>query len=224
MTDRAYTVNTGGVGFPDYQTQVFASKARAGLELKYNQRMKLFTYSFHELDTDYPLAGTTPLAPGASQHLNDADTNTAMPFTIEAGYSITLVAYGIGLNQDAHFYGYFDNYRNINFGYLGGGIPFYANRIWDISSLWFDPLAESSHTFDIKVYNDGPANLYGIVTFWALLTAENTPPFPDVQTIKCTNCGNEQSASVKAIMPKCNNCGFPIIVTRFMGYPKNSER
>ena len=207
---KSWVVEQKGKGAPDHANTVHSAKERRGLTLDYNQTLKIFGRSLNlGGDAEYPLVPSTPLAIGADTHLTDFETLAAMPITIPAGYSLTLIAMEYTFSQDAQVYGYVDQ-GVVNVTCLAtvqGGLATYVNEVLGFSTAWIDPTAAFPHVFDVKLYNMGANPLFGGIMVDAILEAVGTPPLPTIKGCHCPNCGKVQTESVTATIITCQRCG-----------------
>ena len=203
-----YAADIRGVGKPDYTREVSAGKQRAGLFIDYNQQLKMFGKDFTIADAEYPGVADSPLAIGASVHLEDVEGLLPMPFIIPAGYTLTMIAAGGTASEDTFMYAYMDNglvaLAQANAG--GGGI-YYFNKIVGMTTTWIDPLALAQHTIDVKLYNRGGGDMYGGVMLDAILEKVGSPPWPTDKECRCPLCGYRQVVPIHTTKIKCNGCG-----------------
>ncbi|MBA7689733.1 hypothetical protein ES703_98244 [subsurface metagenome] len=208
-----------GVGKPDYSREISVGQERAGVYLGYNQRIRLFSGNWHITDpADYPTILDTGIAVGASEHLIDSDTLMPLPAILPVGYSLTIIAMGFATNQDVFFQAYFEMlgvWTAYNMGLGTGGAGVYHNKLKDLSTTWFDPGADLTHNFDIKVYNQGGGVLYGGAGIWSIVEAVGTPPWPTTKICRCPYCGHHQEAKVIETKITCDSCGKSYLVTNF---------
>jgi ribosomal protein S27AE len=213
-----YTVEARGVGAPDYSNTVSSSRERRGLRLQYNQQVKIFAILFADIASPYPWVQLA-LASGAQAHVIDMETGLAMPYTINAGYTLSIVDRHWGLNQDRRERIFFDGFLIMGYD-IGGGNAEYLQEVVPLSSSLLDPTGATAHTIDHIVTNMGGANMYGGLTVLTILEAVGTPPFPTTKTTKCPFCAKEQVESVHATRITCSSCGKIYIVydlTNFKG-------
>ena len=212
-----------GIGKPDYSKDVSSSLERAGLRLKYGQRLKIFGRQLTlGGDPDYPLFPTAPLAAGDNTHLTDAETLDELPITIDAGWILSFLAASAAVTQDAQIYSIIDSYWANCWVATEGGIVSYMNKLIDISTAWIDPDADDPHTIDIKLYNMGTGNLFGGVGVICILEPLGTMPLPTTKVCRCPHCGNKEEFPVTTTKIICSACGKLYIVSdfsRFRGTP-----
>jgi hypothetical protein len=215
-----YAVKVQGMGAPDYSKTVSSARERRGLQLQYNQQLKIFAILFSDLASPYPWVQPA-LASGATAHLIDMETGLALPYSIGVGYTLSLVTRRWGLNLDQREQILFDGFLVMG-GDSGGGSATYLEEVLPTSTSLVDPTGSSAHTIDHTFTNLGGANMYGGITVLAILEAVGTPPFPTEKTTKCPFCGKEQTESVHATQVKCSGCSRIYIVydlTQFKGAP-----
>lgn len=209
------TAPVKGIGKPDYSRAVSSGVERAGLYLQYNQQAKMFAHGFNHADAAYPLIEDTGLAIGGEAHLINGDTMGPLPAVIPAGFSLSVIAVGFSFDQDAYIQIYLDNIIAHNFGEAAKGSSIYANKLWDLSTTWYDPPARFAHTFDAKIYNAGEKVLYGGIGLWCIMEAIGTPPWPTTKDCHCPSCGHIQTVSVEDSRITCEKCGWVYMVTVF---------
>ena len=100
MTVKTFSVPGKGIGKDDYSREISAGRERAGIALKYNQKLKIFGTAFHIGEELYPDIPANPLAAGVRCRLIDLETNLATPYTVPAGYILSLFAAGVSVDQD----------------------------------------------------------------------------------------------------------------------------
>jgi len=212
----AFTVPSKGVGLPDYAREIGRAIQRAGISLKYNQRLRIFGRQLTlGGDPEYPAVPNAPLAPGANTHLTDLETLLPMPITVPAGYLFSFLTASGTLTQDAQLYSVVDNYWANCWLAIEGGVSSYLNRVIDITTAWIDPTAASSHTIDVKLYNVGGGNLYGSVGLICIQEKVGSPDWPTTKECQCPWCNNRQVVSITVTKITCSNCGKPYIVCDF---------
>jgi len=216
---KSFTVEQTGIGKPDYSREVSSGLERAGLYLKYNQRLKLFGRSFNIGDVDYPLLPVTPLASGANTHMRDLETNLLLPVTIPAGYTLSMLTIGSTGNQDFMVYSYLDNalVTSVLIA-MGSGGTDYVNKMIGFSTSMIDPTGASAHTLDVKIYNRGGGDLYGGVTIDAILEKVGSPPWPTTKECECPYCGNRQRVPIDTSTITCSKCGKVYVVYNLSKY------
>ncbi len=212
-----------GIGKPDYSTDVSAAIERAGLYLKYNQQSRIFARNWTLGDVAYPLIPDTGLAAGAEDHLVDSDTLAALPITLPKGFSLSVIAVGFTSSQDIFFQVFLDSLIAHNFGINANGASVYQNKLWDLSTLWYDATAASAHTIDAKIYNRGEGILYGGVALWCVIEAVGTPPWPTTKDCVCPYCSHKQTVSVEVSTITCDGCSKVYLVTTFSSL-KHTQR
>lgn len=213
------TVAQTGVGKPDYTKEVSVGQERAGVYLKYNQQIRLFSGNWNITDAaEHPTILDTGIAAGASEHLVDSDTLMPLPGVIPVGYTLTIIAMGFAISQDAFFQAYFEMlgvWTAYNMGLGSSGFAVYQNKLRDLSTTWFDEDADLAHNFDVKIYNQGGGTLYGGAGIWAIMEAVGTPAWPTTKICRCPYCGHHQEAKVIETKITCDSCGKSYLVTNF---------
>lgn len=211
------TAPVKGIGKPDYSREVSAGRERAGISLKYNQRLKLFVACFTDMVThpqtpDIPWV-KPPLAAGAQSHLYDIETGQLTPFSFAAGYAMTMVQKDWTFNQDIELWLYFDSLLTACLGISPSGANIYVNPIYAYTSLTLDPTSASAHTFDFILVNQSATTaMEGGITVAAILEAVGTPVFPETKDCVCPLCTHRQTVKVGTTTIKCDKCGETYIV------------
>jgi len=206
------TIQATGIGAPDYSETVSSALDRAGIQLKYGQQLKMYGRNRTPADPAYLGVLASPLAPGASVHLCDAETLVDTPIIIPVGYTMSVVTIGHTVDQDARLIAYLDSLLAYCLAMVEGGSKHYHNELVGLSTLLYDPDASATHTFDIKLYNVGTTDLYGSVSVVCILEAVGTSPLPTTKECQCPYCAHKQVESVHATRIKCNNCGKEYLV------------
>lgn len=204
-----------GIGKPDYSRVVSAGRDRAGVSLQYNQQL----LNFALLCTDavahpYPVSWVKDLiAIGGSAHLIDISTGLATPYTLPAGYTLSMFQKSYGANQDFDILVYYDGllvlYPATN---LASGLEFYANPVVLYSTATLDPTGASSHQVDCVVVNRGGDVLRGGFSFVAIIEAVGTQPLPATKDCQCPFCGHVQTVPVGTTTIVCAKCGETYLV------------
>ncbi len=161
------------------------------------------------------------LAAGASAHLIDVETGLPMPYTIAAGYTLSIIDRRAGLDQDHSEQIFIDGSLATQSG-IGGGNPYAVQEMMPLSTALLDPTAISPHVADHIFTNLGGAAMHGGITVLAILEAVGTPPFPTTKITMCPFCKNKQEESVHATKITCSNCHKPYLVydlTKYRGGP-----
>ncbi len=202
-----------GTGKPDFSKNVSSALERAGLRLKAKQQLKMYGRNRTPADPAY-LGGvvSSPLAPGASVHLCDAETLVDMPITIPVGYTMSVITMGHTVDQDARLIAFLDGLLAYCFALVEGGSKHYHNEVLGLSTLLYDADASDSHTLDIKLFNIGTVDLYGSISVVCIREALGTSPLPTIKECQCPYCAHKQVESVHATRIKCNNCGKEYLV------------
>ena len=211
-----------GIGKPDFTRTVSSAKQRAGILLRRGQYLKMYGRNRTPADADYPLIPASPLAPGASVHLCDVETLVDMPITIPKGYTITVMSIGHTVTQDARLMAYLDSLLAYCFATVEGASKHYNNELVGVSTALYDPDASDAHTLDVKLFNDGLADLYGSISVVCILEAVGTSPLPTTKECQCPYCAHKQAESVHATRIMCTGCGKEYIVfdlTKFRKTP-----
>lgn len=211
------TIQTTGIGKPDYTNDVSMGQIRPGLTLKYRQTLKLFGLVPSNIISPFPYV-VPPIAPGATQNLIDFETGLPMPYTIPIGYFASLVQIGIGLNQDYTAPIYIDT---VFAGYLStgsAGDPKVWSEVTPFSTLSIDPTGATFHLYDCLLENLGGANMMGAISIYAILEELGTPPLPTTKVLRCKFCGYEWEVQKETTSITCPSCGRINIYCDFSKY------
>ncbi len=148
-----------------------------------------------------------PLAPGAIAHVISASTGLPSPLTVPQGWIISLIAAGEMVTEDALVLIYMDGFVSGTLGVMGGGSPYYENRIVSLTTEPIDPTGLTSHTVDVTIRNLGAGNLLGAIDLIGILEAIGTPPLPTVKPVRCKSCGREEVVPQETTRWICTACG-----------------
>lgn len=210
-----------GVGKPDYSRLIHAGRQRAGIQLEYNQSLKLFFVIFTSVASVFAWI-KAPLAPGAMGHLVDAETDFDMPYTLPEGYTISLVQDSFGFKEDAEVWILYHAAPIAQLSVSAGGLELYRNRVIPFSSSILDPHALAAHPIDIQVTNQGLGNLEGSFAVAAIIEAVGTKPLPTIKTVRCKHCGHQWDVPVETtelICPECGKLTMVYNLRQFRGTP-----
>lgn len=212
-----FTVETRGVGKPDYTRIIEGSKQRAGLHLEYNQQLVTFAVVFtDQIAHPSPLGWVQPpLAAGDTAHLYDQSTGIVMPYNWPTGYTLTLLQYEWANNEDIEIWLYIDT--------ILAGCPATSpsgdNQGWNMvvmfDQAFWDPTASSPHIFDIQVVNVGGLALEGAIDFVMIYEKVGSPDWPVTKDCRCPFCGNMQTVAVGTTRIICEKCGRLFVVYDF---------
>lgn len=219
MREETFVVAQRGVGKPDYSRKVSSSLERAGIKLGYNQSLKVFGRVFTAVPSPYDWVSGV-LAPGATVSIYDFETGVVTPWTLPAGYILSLVTEAWSFNEDSSLWLHLDGFPVACFGYQEAGKPYYTNRVLPLSSTLIDPTGALAHTFDFQVTNNGLGDLSGGVDIMAILEPVGTKPLPNTKVVRCKFCGNEKTVPRDSSAVICDACGKLFIVynlSRFRG-------
>lgn len=220
MSVENYTVTTTGIGKVDYSKEVSLGQIRPGVSLKFNQQLRQFVYAASDVLSPYvwirPL-----LASGAFTHVYDSNTGLATPFTVPAGYALTLIEQRLNFNQDSEGYLYLDGFH-IAFPFLASsGQMVMQSDIAQFSTLQVDPTAALAHQVDLIIYNRGLNNMKGGITITAILEAIGTPPFPTEKDTMCPFCNEINHVGVHVTSIICRKCGNTYFVFDTTGFRRS---
>jgi len=154
----------------------------------------------------------TPLAIGGTAHYVDNVTGLSLPYTVQQGYTLTLIAGGGGFTQDAIMWVYIDTYLVMSGGVAAGGDVTYEDRVVALTTATIDPKGATSHTLDIQITNKGGAALEGGVEWAGILEEVGSEPLPLIKPIECRWCGHSVSVPVEQTRLICPKCGMLTIV------------
>ena len=219
-----FTVETRGIGKPDYSREISMGQVRPGLTLRYRQNLKRFGVSFSPIASIYPWI-KAPLAAGATSHFVDWETGLDMPYTCLQGYITEVVWLTRSTSQDSVIRAYFSTpalgiplqYAG-NLGIVVSGFPHGISDVVPVSTAAFDPTAQYVHETDMVIENLGGANMEGSFSMVALLEAVGTSPLPPDKTVKCKWCGHEWVVPKETTYIKCPECGEMNIYCDFSKY------
>jgi len=219
-----FTVETRGVGKPDYSKAVSSARERAGISAKYNQTLLIFARTFSAVAslTSWVRA---PLAIAGSEHLMDVATGLAMPYTIPAGYTLTFVESEGSHTEDIAMDTYYEPATPPGLQLavcerFGSGLFIYAQEISAFTSTTLDPTGATAHQIDVILTNLGGGAAQGGTSILAILEAVGTPPLPNIKTVKCKHCGFEHAVPLDTSTVMCPECGLMTIyrnLSRFRG-------
>ena len=163
-------ISEKGVGRRDYQKTVASAAQRSAFTLRADQT--LLSFALFLTDDVAALAAIkyakSPLAPGASAHLVNMADDLDLPYAMANAYRITLLSYYWTFDQDVGIYGYQDSVVTGCWGITPAGSFVYEAPISAYGTTVLDPTA-GAHTYDIRVFNKGGANLSGGINVLALL-------------------------------------------------------
>ena len=209
-----FTVETRGIGKPDYSKEVAQGQVRPGISLKYNQALAFFAYVPTSLvPHPYPVSWVQPvLAPGAIAHLIDGNTGFPLPFLLPAGYIITLIESTWNFDQDSIMVLYMDGALVGIPGVTVSGLPQHVANIAGYSSTLVDPTASSPHLIDYQIINRGGADMSGGMEALIVLEKVGSPPWPTDKTTRCPFCLANNVVPVAQTVIVCNTCRKTYIV------------
>ncbi len=219
MKVELFSTPVKGIGIPDYTKEIFAGRERAGIALKENQQFRVFASEWITAEVEYPFVTGYTIPAGGKRHMRDSDTLALLPVTILAGRTLTIISMAYTVTQDIRVQGYIDAAFPwgvaVNLGVLGGGLQSYENKIRELSSTWYDPLAALPHSWDVIVYNEGGGDLYGGAALLCIEEAVGTPAWPTTKNCVCPYCSHKQTEPISATRITCQGCGKEYMVTNF---------
>jgi len=220
---RTFTVETRGIGKPDYTREISAGQERAGLSLKQNQSLiTLGLLCTDEVAHPYAISWVKDrIDADGSSHLYNVSTGVVTPYTLPAGYTLNLVQRGFGANEDFEVLLYYDSLLVVmpSATFVAGGYV-YANMVVPYNTSALDPTAGDSHLIDIVVKNKGRGSLRGGFTVVCIQEAIGTSPLPDTKECQCPFCSNIQTVKVGATKITCDKCGREYLVQDFTNVRK----
>jgi len=199
-------VEQRGIGKPDYSREISRGIERPGISLKYNQTILINALVCSDLASPYPWCRGA-LTAGETAHAIDASTGLALPYTVPAGYTYSIIDRFINLSQDIRNRAYIDGFLTLE-NYIAAGIPYINRYILALSTATLDPTAASSHTVDTEYTNVSAVDAYGNIKDIVILEAVGTPPLPDKKDVRCKWCGHvEKGVHVYETVLNCPKCG-----------------
>lgn len=208
-----FDVIARGIGKSDYSRDISRSIQRAGIDLKYRQSLKHFGVVFSTEVSPFAWF-KSPLAPGATAHIVDAETGLDTPYTVPQGYIASPIQDTLGFTEDHQIYLDFDTFPVTILSALGGGFEVYRNRVvMPFTTALLDPTGSSSHLFDCRIINKGLGNLEGGYGAAVVLEAVGTEPLrASVKTVRCKHCQHQWEVPVTTTQLTCPQCGKLTIV------------
>jgi len=184
-----------------------ALQARPGILLRPNQQLMFFGNTFQDVAvfSPYPWVSTV-LAIGGNAHLINFNTGIVTPYTVPAGYALTVIEKSYNFNQDSEGWLYLDGWLAAAGMGVAAGAAVSVSDIVGYSTKMFDPLALLPHTVDIVVYNRGLGAMRGGVEYVVLFEAIGTPPFPTQKDTQCPFCKALTNVPVHTTTIKCPKC------------------
>lgn len=216
-----FIVTQTGVGKPDYSKEVSLGRERSGLSLKYGQTLKSFFVIFTTAISPFAWVKGV-LAPGVMGHLVDAETGVDLPYTLPAGYIISLIQDSFGFKEDSEVWIVIDTFPTALLSVSVSGLEIYRNRVSPFTTATLDPTGASSHEIDFQVTNRGEGNLEGSFAVSAIVEAVGTEPLPTIKTVKCKYCGHQwdvPNSTTNLICPECGKLTIVYDLSSFRGTP-----
>jgi len=218
-----FTVEQRGIGKPDYTREISSGRERPGVSLKQNQSIISFALlSTDEVVHPYVIPWVKDrIAIDGSSHLYNVATALATPYTLPAGYTLSLLQMGFGADEDFEVLLYYDTLLVVmpcTPTPSGGFI--YSSTVVPIDTVTLDPTAASSHLIDFVVKNRGLGPLTGGFTIVCILEAIGTPPLPNTKDCQCPFCSNIQNVKVGITEIICDKCGRKYYVQDFTNVRK----
>jgi len=211
-----FTVDTKGVGKPDYSQEIAAGEERPGVLLKYNQQFRVFAASMTEAEALYPYVLDNPIEVGEERHLRDSDTLETLPITLSAGYTLSMIEIAILTTQNTIVYGYIDSVSGAVIGIAGAYLTMHEARLrGQLNTTWYDATAALPHDIDVIARNKGDADMYGSITILCIQEAVGTPPWPTTKKCHCPYCGSITTVPKTTTNIICSDCKKLYIVTNF---------
>ncbi|GAI39260.1 unnamed protein product [marine sediment metagenome] len=216
-----FTVETRGVGKPDYSREVSRAIQRAGINLAYGQVLKTFMAIFTARASPFAWV-LPPLASGVSQNLIDCDTDQVMPFTVPQGYVLSQVQDQVSVSEDAEIWGILDGDPVVELMVISSGQVSYRNVAVPFTTGMADPTGASSHQAVIEITNLGAGNMIGTCTVVKLLDPVGTEALPTTKLVRCKHCSHQWEVpceTTNLICPKCGLLTRVFDLTRFLRSP-----
>ena len=208
------TVPTLGVGKPDYAREMWLGRIYTGIELKYNEMLKLFQITMSDIASPAPYV-RGPLAPGDVVSLVDVSTGLPMPYTIAVGRTLRVLSNHWSFNRVGQSINYFEGV------FVGTAFPeslgtFLNQPVAPLDTSFIDPTAASSHTMQFTLKNIDTENLEGFWIYAALERIIGSEPFPKDKTVKCKWCEATDTVPAETTWYTCKKCGkktwfYPLI-------------
>ncbi len=193
------------IGQPDYTIESRRVFVSAGYELNYNEAFKTFGVSFSNEVSPFPQV-VVPLAPGDTQILIDLETGLPMPYILPVGYSLKILSdiwsYSARARTAIRVLGFY--YGGADSDTLGTN---YYNAVGGFSTEPFDPTFLTPIPLQLDVENIDGNDIHGYWLASTVLTAESTPPFPEVKEVRCKFCEFQEEVDWKTTLHKCSGCG-----------------
>lgn len=205
IEESSFTVPVSGIGKADYSRFVSDARTRSGLTLRYNQSLKIFGIVCSPISSAYAWTRAA-LAAGSTCYLKDYSTGTDMPYSISAGYTLSVVSFAMAATENFRVDSYLDTQLAIEEPSIGGQIV-YENYVSMLGTTLVDPDASDAHALDIRVTNLGSSPLRGTIAAYCILEAVGTPPLPETKTVQCKFCGHQQEVSQATSNITCEKCG-----------------
>lgn len=202
-----FTVETRGIGKPDYSREVSSGIERKGLRLAYPQTLKIFGLTFTDELSPFSWI-SPPLAPGAIMPLVDNETGLPGPYTVPAGYILFVVEAAHSSDEDVEIWSYVDGFLYGGMGIVSAGQQVLDHRVLGFTTALFDPTGILPHTVNVRVKNIGAGPLKGGFILVCILERVGSPPLPTTKTIRCKFCGHEETVPAEItswICPKCES-------------------
>lgn len=214
-----FTVETRGIGKPDYSKEISLGRERPGMKLKYLQNLRIFGVTFTPVFS--PVSWVQPpLAIGATASLIDYETGIQGAFTAPIGYTLDFMSCSGCYTEDAAQWIYYDGALFACLGVLTAGTPFYEAEIVMYGTSILDPAAVAAHMIDFQIVNNGLAALQGGAWLLCIQEAVGTPPLPTTKVIRCKFCGYEETVpreTTEWVCPKCGKLNIYMNLSKFKG-------
>jgi len=188
-----------------FKRGISRSQSFKDLKLKPGENLKVYALVPDSEASPYPQV-VDPLNPGETQPLIDIETGLPMPYSVNKGHNWKVIRlWSAGTNSHRGRMSVDGNYF---FQYLKEDYDiYYEQEIEEFHIGLIDPDFSDSHTVEITATNDGTDKLEGVFMIHALEIKEKTPPFPDMKTVRCQNCGHKKEVDREKTEWKCPKCG-----------------
>lgn len=197
------------VGREDFAAELAGGQVRAGILLKTNQTLVAFALMLTDR-VAHPYAVSwvkPPMTPGEERHAINISTGVATPYSLAAGYSMTMFQKDWTADQDIEMWLYFDSLLVACPGISGPGANLSINMVYPYISAALDPTSASAHQIDGIVKNRGGGLLTGGFVIVAIVEKVGSPPWPSDKETQCPFCEAKKTVPVGATSVRCDNCG-----------------
>lgn len=174
-------------------------------EPRTSERQKIFYVS-------HPLG--SPLAVGATVHLIDRETNLVTPYTSPIGYLAAQRERFFSFNGAIRFTLAVDTLDPVVLFPSADNLMGSYEAIAAIDTKYWDPEADSEHTWDMTITNVDTIPLSGMAQLAIIFTEVGSPVMTE-KKIRCLKCGNIMVVPLKQTRIKCTGCGYDFVIPFF---------